>query len=127
MGAFMKQQIEEKLAEGFTCVKLKIGAIDFDKELDLLRYIRQHFTPEQVEIRVDANGAFDLNEALNKITQLSEFKLHSIEQPIQKTILTGWQTCVKLLLYPLLLTRSYWGVWKIKNDYYKRQCRNTSF
>lgn len=82
--AFMKQQIEEKLAEGFTCVKLKIGAIDFDKELDLLRYIRQHFTPEQVEIRVDANGAFDLNEALDKITQLSEFKLHSIEQPIQK-------------------------------------------
>jgi L-alanine-DL-glutamate epimerase-like enolase superfamily enzyme len=80
--AFMKQQIEEKLAEGFTCVKLKIE-IDFDKELDLLRYIRQHFTPEQVEIRVDANGAFDLNEALNKITQLSEFKLH-IEQPIQK-------------------------------------------
>jgi L-alanine-DL-glutamate epimerase-like enolase superfamily enzyme len=63
--AFMKQQIEEKLAEGFTCVKLKIGAIDFDKELDLLRYIRQHFTPEQVEIRVDANG-FDLNEALIK-------------------------------------------------------------
>jgi L-alanine-DL-glutamate epimerase-like enolase superfamily enzyme len=54
------------------------------KRTDLLRYIRQHFTPEQVEIRVDANGAFDLNEALNKITQLSEFKLHSIEQPIKK-------------------------------------------
>ena len=57
--SFMKQQIEEKLAAGFRCVKLKIGAIDFDKELQLLRFIRQHFTPEQVEIRVDANGAFE--------------------------------------------------------------------
>jgi L-alanine-DL-glutamate epimerase-like enolase superfamily enzyme len=47
--AFMKQQIEEKLAEGFTCVKLKIGAIDFDKELDLLRYIRQHFTQNRLK------------------------------------------------------------------------------
>jgi len=68
---FMKEQIEEKLADGFRCIKLKIGAIDFDKELQLLRFIRQHFTPEQVEIRVDANGAFRLNEALNKWSQLS--------------------------------------------------------
>lgn len=82
--AFMKQQIEEKLADGFRCIKLKIGAIDFDKELQLLRFIRQHFTAEQVEIRVDANGAFALNDALFKLSQLSEFKLHSIEQPIQK-------------------------------------------
>lgn len=82
--AFMKQQIEEKLAQGFRCVKLKIGAIDFEKELELLRFIRAHFTAEQVEIRVDANGAFALNEALYKINQLSEFELHSIEQPIQK-------------------------------------------
>ena len=71
--AFMKQQIEEKLADGFQCIKLKIGAIDFDKELQLLRFIRQNFTPEQVEIRVDANGAFSLNEALHKLNQLSEF------------------------------------------------------
>ncbi|WP_396187529.1 o-succinylbenzoate synthase, partial [Flavobacterium sp.] len=81
---FMKQQIEEKLADGFRCIKLKIGAIDFDTELQLLGYIRQHFTPEQVEIRVDANGAFDVTLALDKITQLSGFKIHSIEQPIQK-------------------------------------------
>jgi o-succinylbenzoate synthase len=82
--AYMKQQIEEKLAQGFTCIKLKIGAIDFDKELQLLRFIRKHFTPEQVEIRVDANGAFDKNEALDKLIQLSGFKLHSIEQPVAK-------------------------------------------
>ena len=82
--AFMKQQIEVKLAEGFRCLKLKIGAIDFNEELKLLSYIRQNFTPEQVEIRVDANGAFDKSEALNKLNQLTGFKLHSIEQPIQK-------------------------------------------
>ena len=80
--AFMRQQIDEKLAEGFRCIKLKIGAIDFEKELQLLRFIRKHFTPEEVEIRVDANGAFDETLALDKLFQLSEFKLHSIEQPI---------------------------------------------
>jgi O-succinylbenzoate synthase len=80
----MKLQIEEKIAQGFKCIKLKIGAIDFDKELELLRYIRQNFTPEQIEIRVDANGAFSEIEALNKLNKISGYQLHSIEQPIQK-------------------------------------------
>jgi o-succinylbenzoate synthase len=80
----MKQQIEEKLGAGFNCIKLKIGAIDFDQELELLYYIRQNFTPDQVEIRVDANGAFTSNEASYKITKISGYKIHSIEQPIQK-------------------------------------------
>ena len=86
--AFMKQQIEQKIAEGFHCIKLKIGAIDFEKELELLRFIRANFTAKQIEIRVDANGAFESNNALNKIGQLSEFKLHSIEQPIKKISMT---------------------------------------
>lgn len=81
---FMTQQIEQKLHEGFTCLKLKIGAIDFDKELQLLHSIRQKFSPSQVEIRVDANGNFSLENALDKLNQLSGYKLHSIEQPIQK-------------------------------------------
>ena len=79
---FMKQQIEEKLAQGFNCIKLKIGAIDFQKELDLLHYIRANFDEKSIEIRVDANGAFNKMEALNKLNQLSGFELHSIEQPI---------------------------------------------
>jgi o-succinylbenzoate synthase len=108
--AFMKQQIEEKLAEGFACVKLKIGAIDFDQELDLLRYIRQHFTPEQVEIRVDANGAFELNKALDKITQLSEFKLHSIEQPIQKNNTDRMAALCKMTPLPIALDEELIGV-----------------
>lgn len=81
--AFMKQQIEEKLASGFKCIKLKIGAIDFRKELDLLQFIRTHFDEKTIEIRVDANGAFAPEETLVKLQKLSEFKLHSIEQPIK--------------------------------------------
>ena len=82
--AFMKQQIEEKIASGFHCIKLKIGALNFEKELGLLRFIRSHFNAVQIEIRLDANGAFDSNDALFKLNQLSEFKIHSIEQPIQR-------------------------------------------
>ncbi|WP_306350380.1 o-succinylbenzoate synthase [Flavobacterium sp. '19STA2R22 D10 B1'] len=81
---FMKKQIEEKLHAGFDCIKLKIGAINFEKELALLRFIRSHFTAEQIEIRVDANGAFNVIDASYKIFQLSEYKIHSIEQPIAK-------------------------------------------
>ncbi|MEZ7498553.1 o-succinylbenzoate synthase [Flavobacterium sp. Arc3] len=108
--SFMKRQIEEKLAQGFACVKLKIGAIDFGVELDLLRYIRQHFTPEQVEIRVDANGAFGSNEALGKITQLSEFKLHSIEQPIQKNNTDRMAELCKITPMPIALDEELIGV-----------------
>ena len=81
---FMKQQIEEKIAQGFTCIKLKIGAIDFEKELALLHFIRQNFNSSQIEIRVDANGAFSNQEAISKLNLLSQFELHSIEQPIAK-------------------------------------------
>ena len=82
--AFMKEQIEDKLATGFNCIKLKIGAIDFEKELSLLQFIRSNFTAEQIEIRVDANGAFAPNEAVQKLQQLSQYQLHSIEQPIRQ-------------------------------------------
>lgn len=111
--AFMKQQIEEKLAQGFRCIKLKIGAIDFDKELQLLRFIRQHFTPDQVEIRVDANGAFDENEALNKLFQLSEFKLHSIEQPIQKNHTDSMTELCKTTPFPIALDEELIGVFTL--------------
>ncbi|RZJ31271.1 MAG: o-succinylbenzoate synthase [Flavobacterium sp.] len=81
---FMHRQIEEKLASGFKCVKLKIGAIDFEKELELLRFIRSVYDKDSIEIRVDANGAFSSESALRKLNQLSEFELHSVEQPIAK-------------------------------------------
>jgi len=111
--SFMKQQIEEKLAQGFRCIKLKIGAIDFDKELQLLRFIRQHFTPEQVEIRVDANGAFAIDLALDKIIQLSEFKLHSIEQPIQKNHTDSMAELCKTTPFPIALDEELIGVFTL--------------
>ena len=87
MGSYdeMAQRIEEKLRQGFRCIKLKIGAIDFDQELDLLRRIRERFGPREVELRVDANGAFhfDNGDALYKLELLSQYALHSIEQPVK--------------------------------------------
>ncbi|MBT8244496.1 MAG: o-succinylbenzoate synthase [Winogradskyella sp.] len=81
--AFMRQQIEEKIDSGFNCIKLKIGAIDFQTELDILKSIRREFSVSDIQLRVDANGAFQPNEALEKLKKLSEYQLHSIEQPIK--------------------------------------------
>lgn len=80
---FMRQQIIDKIESGFKCIKLKIGAIDFTEELSLIKSIRNKFSAKDIEIRVDANGAFPVDEALEKLKLLSEFNLHSIEQPIR--------------------------------------------
>lgn len=82
--ASMLQRICEKLEAGFRCIKLKIGAIDFKAELALLDYIRQKFGPEEVELRVDANGAFTPENVMSRLKALSAFDLHSIEQPIRQ-------------------------------------------
>jgi o-succinylbenzoate synthase len=81
--AQMRTQIEEKLVQGYTCLKMKIGAIDFAAECDLLAAVRDRFPPEQITLRVDANGAFSPEEAPGKLDTLSRFGLHSIEQPIR--------------------------------------------
>ncbi len=80
---FMMQQVKEKTDAGYRCIKLKIGAIDFDKELELLHYIRNKYSPDKLELRVDANGAFLPSEAMEKLKRLSELQIHSIEQPIR--------------------------------------------
>lgn len=107
---FMKAQIEEKIREGFSCIKLKIGAIDFDKELDLLRFIRANFDENQIEIRVDANGAFDKTNALYKLNQLSGFELHSIEQPIQKNQYDSMSVLCETAPFPIALDEELIGV-----------------
>ncbi|MDP3313990.1 o-succinylbenzoate synthase [Lutibacter sp.] len=81
---FMKNQIKEKLKCGFSTIKMKIGAIDFDLELGLIKNIRKEFSSKEIELRVDANGAFRPNEALEKLKKLSKFEIHSIEQPIRQ-------------------------------------------
>lgn len=81
---YMKSQIKEKLEAGFSCIKMKIGAIDFETELQLLKNIRNEYSATDIELRVDANGAFTPATALEKLKRLSEFQLHSIEQPIKQ-------------------------------------------
>tara|TARA_B110000908_G_C10226567_1_gene438253 strand:- start:102 stop:1136 length:1035 start_codon:yes stop_codon:yes gene_type:complete len=90
---FMHQQIKEKLESGFTTIKMKIGAIDFNTELSLLKSIRKEYNSSEIELRVDANGAFKPKEALEKLKRLSEYQLHSIEQPIKQG---QWQEMARL-------------------------------
>lgn len=80
--AAMLRQIEEKLAAGFRCIKVKIGALRFDEELDLLHRVRREYGRDRVELRVDANGAFDASDAMARLEQLAALNLHSIEQPL---------------------------------------------
>lgn len=89
----MQRQIAVKLKEGYRSIKLKVGAIDFDKELELLRYMRQQFTSDQLEIRVDANGAFGFREAKEKIERMAAYDINYIEQPIKAG---NWQEMAAL-------------------------------
>ena len=86
MGTYgeMLARIEEKLRIGFRCIKMKIGAIEFEREIALIRHIRERYTKEQIELRVDANGGFDTDEALKKLELLARYDIHSIEQPIRQ-------------------------------------------
>ena len=86
MGTFeeMFERLEAKLKAGFRCIKIKIGAIDFDRELQLIRHIRSTFSHNDVELRVDANGGFTPEEALSRMEALVQYDIHSIEQPIKQ-------------------------------------------
>lgn len=81
---FMQEQVQQKLSEGFSCIKMKIGAIDFENELNILKGIRKHFPSDKITLRVDANGAFQPQEAAQKLKQLRDLDIHSIEQPIRQ-------------------------------------------
>lgn len=107
---FMKSQIDEKIKEGFSCVKLKIGAIDFNLEIRLLSYIREQFSPQEMELRVDANGGFSVIEALDKLLILSEFQIHSIEQPIKQRQYDSMAELCKNTPLPIALDEELIGV-----------------
>ena len=108
--AYMLEQIQQKLKTGFTCIKMKIGAIDFKAELDLLAAIRKEYSKEEIELRVDANGAFEPQEALEKLRALSKLNLHSIEQPIRQGLSEGMgHLCAKSPL-PIALDEELIGV-----------------
>jgi len=81
---FMLQQIEIKIRDGFRCIKMKVGGLNFEKECDILQYLRRKYFRDDIEIRLDANGAFKPEDALQKLYELAKFNIHSIEQPIKK-------------------------------------------
>lgn len=111
---FMMEQITEKIRLGFKCIKLKIGAIDFETELALLKSIRKKFSSEEIELRVDANGAFGIMEAEDKLKRLSEFDLHSIEQPIKAGL---WEDMARLCesnILPIALDEELIGINDLK-------------
>ncbi len=107
---FMQQQIEEKLNAGFRCVKLKIGALDFEKELSLLQSIRDQYSKEELILRVDANGAFHPEEALAKLETLAKLDIHSIEQPIRQNQLKELAALCKKSPVPIALDEELIGV-----------------
>jgi O-succinylbenzoate synthase len=85
MGSYasMQEQVQDKLEQGYSTLKMKVGAIDFDQEVQILSSVRQQYTAAQITLRVDANGAFGIDDANQRLARLAEFDLHSIEQPIR--------------------------------------------
>lgn len=79
---FMQKQIQEKIDQGFSCIKMKIGGVDFEDELSLIDDIRKKYPADNMTIRLDANGAFKPSEAMSKLEQLEKYQIHSVEQPI---------------------------------------------
>ena len=120
--AFMKEQIAQKLKGGFTTIKLKIGAIDFETELNLIKSIRKEYPSNEIEIRVDANGAFLPDEALEKLKRLSEYELHSIEQPIKVGQYQEMARLCELTPLPIALDEELIGVFTFEDK--KRLLRN---
>lgn len=106
----MLSRLKEKLALGFRCVKLKIGAIDFAKELDLIQHIRKHFSREEVELRVDANGGFTPDLALERLQELARYDIHSIEQPIMAHQWSEMAQLCQLSPLPIALDEELIGV-----------------
>ncbi|SFT53363.1 o-succinylbenzoate synthase [Lishizhenia tianjinensis] len=111
---FMYDQIQEKIAAGFDCIKMKIGAIDFEAELELLSFIRSNFSKDEIEIRVDANGAFAPEDALEKLERLAAFDLHSIEQPIKAGQIAKMRDLCKSTPLAIALDEELIGVYGTK-------------
>jgi o-succinylbenzoate synthase len=106
---FMLSQIDEKIKQGFNTIKIKVGAIDLNEELEILKYIRKKFSADAIEIRLDANGAFSPENALEKLEKLSKYHIHSIEQPIQAGQMTEMAKICKDSPIPIVLDEELIG------------------
>lgn len=105
----MLQQASIKIQDGFRCIKIKVGGLNFEKECDILHYIRRKYFREEITLRLDANGAFKTEEALYKLHDLSKFNIHSIEQPIKPGQLELEELCRKSPI-PIALDEEMIGV-----------------
>ncbi len=112
--AFMQKQIREKIDAGYRCIKLKVGALDFDTELEIIAGIRKQFSPKEIELRLDANGGFLPTDALEKLNKLSAFGIHSIEQPIKQGQFDVMADLCRKSPIPIVLDEELIGV-KSKN------------
>ena len=92
---FMMDQINKKIAAGFTCIKLKVGGLDFERECDILDYIRKRYFRQDITVRLDANGAFKPDDVLYRLDELQKFRIHSIEQPIRAGLEEMEELCRK--------------------------------
>ncbi|PKP14194.1 MAG: o-succinylbenzoate synthase [Bacteroidetes bacterium HGW-Bacteroidetes-3] len=110
---FMRKQIKEKIDAGFSTLKLKIGAIDFETEISLLKSIRKEFSSEEIELRVDANGGFLRSEALEKLKRLSDLEIHSIEQPIKQGQINEMAKLCAITPIPIALDEELIGVFDV--------------
>jgi o-succinylbenzoate synthase len=106
----MKERIGEKLNGGYRVLKLKVGSLAFSTELDLIREIRREFSPDTLEIRLDANGAFSVEDAMNTLDQLSQFHIHSIEQPIKAGNWDAMASLCRMSPIPIALDEELIGV-----------------
>ena len=109
---FMQQQIEAKVAQGFSCIKLKIGALNFEEEYKIIQQLRTEYP--NIEIRVDANGAFEYEEALEKLERLEKLGLHSIEQPIKAGQYEKMAQLCSVTPLPIALDEELIGVFHVE-------------
>ncbi len=107
---FMKEQIEQKLAAGFSTIKMKVGAIDFQKELNLLKGIRKRYSKEEITLRVDANGAFSFEEVKNVLHELKALEIHSIEQPLAAGQIENMRLLCSENILPVALDEEMIGI-----------------
>jgi o-succinylbenzoate synthase len=107
---FMQKQIREKIAAGYRCIKLKVGAIDFETELEIISGIRNEFSHDDMEIRLDANGGFSPENSLERLNKLWTFHIHSIEQPIKPRQFDAMAELCRQSPIPIVLDEELIGV-----------------
>ncbi|MDX9919914.1 MAG: o-succinylbenzoate synthase [Paludibacter sp.] len=108
--AFMQKQIREKITNGYRCIKLKVGALDFETELEIIAGIREQFSENEIEIRLDANGGFSPADALLKLEKLAKLQIHSIEQPIKQGQLDKMAEICQKSPIPIVLDEELIGI-----------------